>query len=272
MQITQGATYELQNQKPLSKIVPSQKHDASLLPDNVLVGAAGRSLADIQRDEEARAAARAAAQSITADVKTAAPGRAGHWGATSGPPLKAGQLPFLRTCCIRITNVRLKYGVLSNKWAMRSILYKKHVQLDTSLCDRFTVETARPPMTIFRCSQQQSCAASCSICSVCTHMMTLLYKTSKTFPICSKHLFNLQYWCLQGVSPLSSRFRRKRSVQGRAWLSSSSLKVQLAASHSGLPDPLGPILMLQVKKSSVDSRLAIALGYAGNAVLNGQWE
>ena len=94
-QITQGATHgiigiEATVKKAPQDIVFSQRCDQVLLPDTVFVDAAGRSLADIQRDEEAKAAARAAAQAITADVKTAAPGRAGHWGATSGPPLKAG--------------------------------------------------------------------------------------------------------------------------------------------------------------------------------------
>lgn len=51
---------------------------------------AGRSLMDIQKDEEARAAARAAAQPVTSDVKTPAPGRAGHWGAAAGPAVKSG--------------------------------------------------------------------------------------------------------------------------------------------------------------------------------------
>ena len=50
---------------------------------------------DIQKDEEARAAARAAAQPVTSDVKSPAPGRAGHWGAAAGPAVKSGQGPFL---------------------------------------------------------------------------------------------------------------------------------------------------------------------------------
>ena len=53
---------------------------------------------DIQKDEEARAAARAAAQPVTSDVKTPAPGRAGHWGAATGPAVKPGMT--CKTCFI----------------------------------------------------------------------------------------------------------------------------------------------------------------------------
>lgn len=60
-----------------------------------MMGTAGRSLMDIQKDEEARAAARAAARPVTSDVRSPALGRAGHWGAAAGPAVKSGQAPFL---------------------------------------------------------------------------------------------------------------------------------------------------------------------------------
>ena len=68
-----------------------------------VMGAAGRSLMDIQKDEEARAAARAAAQPAPSDVKSPGPSRAGHWGAATGPAVKPGHAPFLlhslSSCC-----------------------------------------------------------------------------------------------------------------------------------------------------------------------------
>ncbi len=72
-----------------------------------LLDAAGGKLHDILREEEAKAAARAAAQPATADVKTAAPGaaRSGGWARVAASPTASGGM--VKTICLLSTMLHM---------------------------------------------------------------------------------------------------------------------------------------------------------------------
>ena len=75
-------------------------------PSHLACSAAGGNLQDILREEEAKAAARAAAQPATADLKTAAPGaaRSGGWARVAASPTASRGTPVASICCLsRVT-------------------------------------------------------------------------------------------------------------------------------------------------------------------------